>query len=78
MEASNFKGVATMTATDHIESTLYQQREREMNLRNERRRVALERQALSPTVRTSGSRRGLAHALRSRLTALVTGVPARG
>lgn len=67
-----------MTASEYIDTALYRQREQEMNLRNERRRVALERQGVHPTVRTTGSRPGLAYALRRRLNTLVTRVPARG
>lgn len=67
-----------MTALDYVENALYRQREQEMNLRNERRRVALERQAVRPTARTNGSRPSLAHVLRHRLAALVTGAPVRG
>jgi hypothetical protein len=67
-----------MTATDYIETTLYHQRELEMNLRNERRRMALERQGVRPTVGSTGSRRGLVQGLRHRLAAFVTHAPARG
>ena len=37
-----------MTASDYVEYALYRQREQEMNLRNERRRVALERERQAP------------------------------
>lgn len=67
-----------MTASDYVEYALYQQREQEMNLRNERRRVALERQGVRPTARRTGSRLRVRHGLRHRLNALVTRVPARG
>ena len=67
-----------MTASDYVENALYRQREQEMNLRNERRRIALERQSVRPASRATSSRPGLAHAVRNRLNALVTGVPARG
>jgi hypothetical protein len=72
------EGVVIMTASHHVEYALYQQREHEMNLRNERRRVALERQGVRPASRKGGSRPGLAHAVRNRVNALVTRAPARG
>jgi hypothetical protein len=77
MVTSRFKGVVIMTASDYIEYALYRQREQEMNLRNERRRLTLERQEGRPARRTS-SRAGLAYAVRNRVNALVTRVPARG
>jgi hypothetical protein len=78
MESSRIKGVVIMTASDYVEYALYHQREQEMNLRNERRRVALERQGVRPAARTTGPRPGLARTVRNRVNALVTGVPARG
>ena len=63
-----------MTASEYVEFALYHQREQEMNLRNERRRVVLERQGVRPTAANPR----LAHVLRSRLNAFVGRVPARG
>jgi hypothetical protein len=78
METSRFKGVVIMTATDYIESTLYHQREQEMVLNNERRRLALERRGVRPSARVGQVRGGLVPAARKRLHALLTGAPVRG
>ena len=67
-----------MTASDHMEYALYRQREQEMNLRNERRRVALERQGIRLAARRARSARGLSYVVRHRLTELFSDVPARG
>jgi hypothetical protein len=72
------EGVVIMTASEYVEYALYRQREQEMNLRNERRRVALERQDVRPASPATGPRPGLAHVVRNRVNALVTRVPARG
>ena len=67
-----------MTASDYMEYALYQQREQEMNLRNEHRRVAMERQGVRPARRTTRPRAGLVHTVRNRVNAFVSRVPARG
>jgi hypothetical protein len=72
------EGVVVMTASDYIESTLYHQHEHEMNARNERRRVVLERCGVRPATRLGAPRRGLARAARHWLADLVTHAPARG
>jgi hypothetical protein len=74
----NIKGVVIMTTSDYIESALYRQREREMVLRNERHRIALERRAVRPSDRDIQARGGLVVSVRSRLHAFVTGTPVRG
>jgi hypothetical protein len=78
MDASRFKGVVIMTASDYMEFALYQQREQAMNLRNERRRIALERQGVRFAARRARSSRGLSYVVRHRLTELFSDVPARG
>jgi hypothetical protein len=78
MESSRFKGVVIMTASDYVETALYHQREREMNLRNERRRVVLERQGVRARARRASSARGLSYVVRHRLTELFSDSPARG
>ena len=65
-----------MTASDYVEQALYLQREQEMNLRNERRRVALERHAVRSTARRS--RRGLSYIVRHRLAELFSDAPVHG
>lgn len=67
-----------MVASDYVERALYQQREQEMNLRNERRRVVLERQAARSGARRTRSGRGLPYIVRHRLTELFSSAPARG
>ena len=67
-----------MTASEHLEYALYRQREQEMNLRNERRRVALERQGVRTAARRTRSTRGLSYVARHRLAELFADVPARG
>ena len=67
-----------MTASDYIQSTLYHQREQEMNLRNERRRIALERHAVRTTARRVRARHGLSYVVRHRLAELFADAPARG
>lgn len=67
-----------MTAADYVEYALYRQREQEMNLRNERRRVALERQGVRFAARRGRSARGLPYVVRHRLTELFSDLPARG
>jgi hypothetical protein len=71
------EGVVTMTASDYLQSSLYRQHEREMNLRNERVRVSRERRG-DETSTARAPRRTLAQALRHRLADLVTDAPARG
>jgi hypothetical protein len=78
MESSRFKGVVIMTASDYVEYALYRQREQEMNLRNERRRVVLERQGVRFAARRARSARGLPYVVRHRLTELFSDAPARG
>lgn len=70
METSRSKGVVIMTASDYVESTLYHQREQAMNIRNERRRIVLERLAVRPTTHSLRTRRGLSHLMRHRLSEL--------
>jgi len=67
-----------MTAVDYVEQALYRQHEREMNLRNERRRVVLERQGVRTKARRTRSRGGLPYVVRHRLIELFSGTPARG
>ena len=67
-----------MTASDYMETALYRQREQEMNLRNERRRVVLERQGVRSVARRTRSARGLSYVVRQRLAELFSDVPARG
>ena len=67
-----------MTASDYMETALYRQREQEMNLRNERRRVVLERQGVRSVARRTRSARGLSYVVRHRLAELFSDVPARG
>ena len=67
-----------MTASDYTEYALYQQREQAMNLRNERRRIALERQGVRFAARRARTPRGLSYVVRHRLTELFTDAPARG
>ena len=67
-----------MTTTDYIEAALSQRREHEMNLRNERRRVVLERSAASSTARRARKRRGLPYVVRRRLAELFLDAPAHG
>lgn len=67
-----------MTASDYIEQAAYVQREREMNVRNERRRVALERQGVRSAARRAHTRHGLTYVVRHRLTELFSDAPAHG
>ena len=67
-----------MTASDYVGNVLHHQREQEMNLRNERRRVALERHAVRIAARRTRARRGLPYVARQRLAELFADVPARG
>ncbi|MDX6233704.1 MAG: hypothetical protein QOH68_2776 [Nocardioidaceae bacterium] len=67
-----------MTASDYTEYAIYQQREQAMNLRNERRRIALERQGARFAARRARSARGLPYVVRHRLSELFSDVPARG
>ncbi|WP_332662797.1 hypothetical protein [Aeromicrobium sp.] len=67
-----------MTALDYVENALYRQREQEMILRNERRRIVLERQAVRSEARRTRTRRGLPYVVRHRLTELFSDAPARG
>lgn len=67
-----------MTALDYVENALYRQREQEMILRNERRRIVLERQAVRSVARRTRTRRGLPYVVRHRLTELFSDAPARG
>jgi hypothetical protein len=78
METSRFEGVVIMTASDYLESTLYHQREQAMNLRNERRRIVLERLAVRTTAHSLRTRRGLSYLVRHRLSELFSDAPARG
>ncbi len=65
-----------MTASDYTDLSLHQLRERELTIRNELRRVTLERQdAGSPR---EGGRAATSRSLRARFSALVARVPARG
>lgn len=74
-EVIKIQGVVIMMTSVYVESALYNQREREMVLRNERRRIMLEREGVRPGARAGGRR---APALRNRLHALLTGAPVRG
>ncbi len=67
-----------MTASDYVEYALYRQHEQEMNLRNERRRVVLERQGVRAKARRTRGRGGLPYVVRHRLTELFSDAPARG
>ncbi len=67
-----------MTASDYVEYALYRQREQEMNLRNERRRVVLERQGVRASGPPDAVRRGLPYVVRHRLAELFSDAPARG
>ncbi|MDX6277179.1 MAG: hypothetical protein QOJ72_1307 [Nocardioidaceae bacterium] len=67
-----------MTASDYVDNAIYRQREQEMNLRNERRRVALERQGVRFAARRTRSTHGLSYVVRHRLAELFADVPARG
>lgn len=69
-EVITIQGVVIMMTSGYIESALYNQREREMVLRNERRRIMLERQGVRPKARAGGGR--------NRLHALLNGAPVRG
>lgn len=64
-----------MTASDYIHQADHARREHELILRNERHRVALERQGVRPG-RTD--RRRLSRLLRHRLTTWATHSPAPG
>ena len=67
-----------MTASDYVDYAIYRHREQEMDLRNERRRVALERHGVRPTARQARVRRGLSYVVRHRLEELFSDAPARG
>ena len=67
-----------MVASDYVEQSLYRQHEQELNFRNERRRVLLERQGVRAKARRSRSGRGLSYVVRHRLTELFSDAPARG
>ena len=67
-----------MTASDYIAQSTYAQRERETDLRNERRRRAMERQDMRHAARRTRDRRGLSYVVRHRLAELFTDAPARG
>ena len=72
------EGVVTMTASDYVESALYRQREQEMNLRNDRRRILLEREGVRAKARRTPSGRGLSYVVRHRLAELFSDAPAHG
>ena len=72
------EGVVNMTASEYVESTLYRQRERELNLRNERRRIVLERQGVRAKARRAPGGRGLSYTVRHRLAELFSDAPAHG
>ncbi|MEV7395855.1 hypothetical protein [Aeromicrobium sp. NPDC092404] len=65
-----------MTASDYTHHALFLQREQEMNLRNERRRVALERHGVRAKARPA--RHGLSYVVRHRLAELFSDAPAHG
>jgi hypothetical protein len=69
-----------MTTSEYVNHAIYRQREQEMNLRNERRRVALERHAIRSTTRRTRTRtrRGLSYVVRHRLAELFSDAPAHG
>jgi hypothetical protein len=65
-----------MTASDYTDFALYQQRERELTIRNERRRLSLERQGESSTLGIP--RLAVKRSLRTRISMLIARVPVRG
>jgi hypothetical protein len=67
-----------MTTSEYVNHAIYRRREQEMNLRNERRRVALERHAIRSTARRTRTRRGLSYVVRHRLAELFSDAPAHG
>jgi hypothetical protein len=67
-----------MTASEYMDTALYRQREQEMNLRNERRRIVLERHGVRAKARRATAARGLSYTVRHRLAELFSDAPAHG